>query len=131
MNNEIKGMQQYIPIAAATAGTPATVLLTYVGDGKAELVYLGFAAIGAVTSNDTNYATFTATIGATTVATESTTTSDTGDIAAFATEPLVLSSTGDATLSQGESVKVVISKVASGVAITGALVAGFRRVRAD
>ena len=131
MNNEIKGMQQYIPIAAATAGTPSTVLLTYAGDGKAELVYLGFAAIGAVTAHDTNYATFTATIGATTVATESTTTSDTGDIAAFATEPLVLSSTGDATLSQGESVKVVISKVASGVAITGALVAGFRRVRAD
>ena len=131
MNNEIKGMSQYIPIAAATAGTPATVLLTYVGDGKAELVYLGFTAIGAVTANDTNYATFTATIGATTVATESTTTSDTGDIAAFATESLVLSSTGDATLSQGESVKVVISKIASGVAISGSLVAGFRRVRAD
>lgn len=130
-SNPIDTVQQYIPIAAATAGTASDVFVAYCGDGKAKLVYLGYLSDGGVTANDTNYATFTATIGGNTVATESTTTADTGDIADGAVESFALSSTGDNLVSQGEAVKVAITKVASGVAVSGAIVAGFRHIRAD
>ena len=112
MNSERISLALYVPVAAATAGTDADLYGVNRSGGKAKVVGVDFVADGAVTANDTNYATFTASVGGTSVGAMSTTTTGTGDIA------------------DGGAVKVAITKEASGVAVAGTVVVTLERVRA-
>lgn len=131
MNSERMTVQQYIPLAAATAGTAADLYFTHRLGSKAKVVAVDYLSDGGVTADDTNYATFTATVGGTSVGAMSTTTAGTGDIADGALEAVSVSSAMSNLVADGGVVKVAITKVASGVAISGAVAVSFERVRAD
>jgi len=131
MNTAIDTVQQYIPLAAATAGTASDVFVVCGLPGKSKVRAVRYVSDGGVTADDTDYATFTATVDGTTIGAASTTTAGTGDIADGGVAALSLTAAGSNLLAEGEAVKVAITKPGNGVAISGALAVTFERVRAD
>ena len=131
MNSERMTVQQYIPLAAATAGTAADLFVVYGGNGKAKVARVDYVSDGGITANDTNYATLTVTVAGTSLGSFSTTAAGTGDIADGAVESVTLSGAGSNLVSEGGAVKLAITKVASGVAMSGGIAVTFERVRAD
>lgn len=130
MNSERMTVQQYIPLAAATAGTAADLHFVHRSGGKAKVVAVDYVSDGGVTANDTNYATLTVTVGGTSLGFFSTTTGGTGNIADGAVESVTLSGAGSNLVDDGGVVKVALTKVSSGVAVSGAVAVTFERVRA-
>lgn len=131
MNSERMSLALYIPVAAATAGTVSDLFCVNRSGGKAKVVAVDFVADGAVTANDTNYATFTATVGGTSVGAMSTTTAGTGTIADGGVASVALSGAASNLVADGSAVKVAITKPGTGVAIAGTVVVTLERVRAD
>lgn len=131
MNSERITVQQYIPLAAATAGTAADMFVVCGMPGKSKVVGVDYVSDGGVTANDTNYATLTVTVADTSIGSFSTTTAGTGDIADGAVEAVTLSGAGSNLVAEGGVVKLAWTKAASGVAVSGAVAVTFERVRAD
>lgn len=131
MNSERMSSALYIPVAAATAGTASDLFCVNRTGGKAKVVAVDFVADGAVTANDTNYATFTASVGGTSIGAVSTTTTDSGDIADGGVASVALSGAGSNLVADGGAVKVAITKPGTGVAIAGTVQVTLERVRAD
>ena len=130
MNSERISLALYVPVAAATAGTDADLYGVNRSGGKAKVVGVDFVADGAVTADDTNYATFTASVGGTSVGAMSTTTTGTGNIADGGVASVTLSGAASNLIADGGAVKVAITKAASGVAVAGTVVVTLERVRA-
>jgi len=113
-------LETYLPLAVATAGTADTRSLAICPAGTWKIKAAYFSPDTAVTANDTNYATIALKNGATTIASESTTTTDTGNLTAQTPVALALTGTGkDLEFAQGEAVTIAVTKAASGVAIDG------------
>ncbi len=122
----------YVPVAAATAGTAADLFTVNGMPGQAKIVGCYLVADGAITANDTNYATLTLTVGGTTVGTMSTTiTAGTGDIADGGVASMTLTAAGSNLVGQGEAIKCAITKPGTGVAVAGTVVVALEQVRAD
>lgn len=131
MNSERSACPLYVPVAAATAGTAADLFAISPFSGKAKVARVDFASDGALTADDTNYATLTASVGGTTIGTLSTTTSDSGDIADGGVASLTLTAAGSNLVAEGGAVKIAITKPGTGVAVAGTVSVVFERVRAD
>ena len=131
MNSERSSCALYVPLAAATAGTGADLFAVSPFSGKAKVARVDYVSDGGVTANDTNFATFTATVGGTTIGTLTTETTGSGNIADGGVASLTLTAEGSNLVAEGGAVKVAITKDATGVAIAGTVAVIFERVRAD
>jgi hypothetical protein len=131
MNTERAPFPCYIPVAAATAGNAADIFAVSPFLGKSKVARIDYVSDGGVTANNTNYATFTATVAGTTIGTMTTEITGSGDIADGAVESLTLTAAGSNLVAEGGVVKVAITKAASGVAIAGTVSVVFERVAAD
>lgn len=131
MNSERSACPLYVPVAAATAGTDANLLAVSPFPGKAKVARVDYASDGGVTADDTDYATFTASVGGTTIGTLTTETTGSGDIADGGVASLSLTAAGSNLVAEGGAVKVAITKTASGVGISGTVSVVFERVAAD
>lgn len=119
-----------------TLGATAAAVgyLTNTLEVDVELEQLDFVSNAALTANDTNYRTLTASKGGTAIVTPKTTQTaptGTGDLAAAQVVNLVLlqAQKKNRRLAPGESILVSATHTASGVAISGKFQGRFRRVR--
>jgi hypothetical protein len=131
IQNDTHTAALYVPVNSATAGNEDDLYCVNRLGGKAKVSAVDFIADGLVTANDTNYATFTVTVAGTSVATMSTTTTGTGDIADGGVASATLSGAGSNLVAEGGAVKCAITKPGSGVAIAGTVCITLERVRAD
>lgn len=120
-----------LPTGVATAGTDGDIYVINRMGGKAKVTHVDFIADANITANDSNYATFTVSVGGTSLGSIETDTGGTGDVTAGTNEPISLSAAGSNLLADGDSVKVAITKTGTGVAVTGVCAVTIERVRAD
>jgi len=130
-SNEMHTATVQLPTGVATAGTAGDIYVINRLGGKAKVVNVDFIADAAITANNSNNATFTVSVGGTSLGSIVSTVAGTGDITAGVNEPITLSAAGSNLLSEGGIAKVAITKAGSGVAVTGVCAVTLQRVRAD
>ncbi len=131
MNSERMTPHAYCPVAIATAGTDGDLFVVCGFSGKSKVARVDFVADGTLTANNSNHATFTASVGGTTIGTMVTNVAGTGDITDGTTASMTLTAAGANLVSEGGAVKIAVSKAGSGVAVLGQVAVTFERVRAD
>lgn len=120
-----------LPTGVATAGTAGDIYVINRLGGKAKVTNVDFIAETNITANDSNNATFTVTVGGTSLGSIQTSTGGTGDVTAGVNEAIALSAAGSNLVAEGGLVKVAITKTGSGVAVKGVCAVTLERVRAD
>ncbi len=119
-----------VELSQGTAGSTEDHYITmpHAGEWRLDKAYLVTSA--AVTSNDTNYATIAIKQGSTTLVTESTTTSDTGNLTAGTAFAMSVLASGGASLDfgPGDVVHVDVNKASSGVAVEGWITLSFNQI---
>jgi hypothetical protein len=119
-----------VELSQGTAGTDEDhyIAIPHAGEWKLDKAYLTPSAN--VTANDTNYATIAIKQGSSTLASEATTTSDTGNLTAgTAFEMAVLQSAGAGLeLGAGDVIHVDVNKASSGVAVKGWISLSFNQI---
>ena len=131
MNSERMTVNAYCPVAIATAGTDGDLFVVSGFAGKSIVARVDFVADGLLTANNSNNATFTASVGGTTIGTMVTNVAGTGDIADGGVASMSLTAAGSNLVSEGGAVKIAVTKTGSGVAVVGQVAVTFERVRAD
>lgn len=119
-----------LPFAAVAAGTDETWYVPLPSSGTWKLESAIFLPWTDRTANDTNYTTIAVKKGATTIASEATTTSDTGNLTAGTALTLAITGAGT-NLEFGASAPVVVTKTdaGSGLALDGTFRFAFSAVR--
>ena len=123
--------QILVPPGAATAGTDDNLYCINRLGGKAQVVNVDFVANGAITANDSNNATFTVSVGGTSLGSIVTSTGGTGDITDGTNTAISLSAAATNLVAEGGLVKVAITKAGTGVAVKGQVAVTLQRVRVD
>lgn len=131
MNSERMTPHAYCPVAIATAGTAGDLFVVCGFAGKSKVARVDFVSDGGLTANNSNNATFTASVGGTTIGTMVTNVAGTGDIADGGVASMSLTAAGSNLVSEGGAVKIAVTKTGSGVAVVGQVAVTFERVRAD
>jgi hypothetical protein len=121
-------LQVELSQGTANATEDHYITMPHAGEWKLDKAYLVVST--SVSADNTNYATVAIKQGSTTLVTEATTESDTGDLTAGTAFAMAVLASGGASLEfgAGDVVHVDVDKASSGVAVKGWITMSFKQI---